>query len=128
MDPSYEQLRMFAAPIERVWQAWTDAEMVRDWYGPTPEPCRVEIMDVQEGGAYRRFMGDHLDEGIFHQVEAPSRLVQGHADKVFYMDTQLTASGDETEMLLHMYGTDPAANEHMLAAWNAAFEKLDKLL
>ncbi|MGB1696840.1 MAG: SRPBCC family protein [Thermoplasmatota archaeon] len=128
MEPSYEQRRVFDAPVERVWQAWTDPAMVRDWYGPTPEQCKVEVMDVKEGGVYRRFMGEHLDEGMYHAVEAPARLVQGSKDKAFLVETLLAGDGDQTHMTLRMYGTDPAGNEHMLAAWNAGFDKLDRLL
>lgn len=128
MESSYEQQRSFSASVEQVWQAWTDPKMIRDWYGPSPEPCKVELMDVRAGGNYRRFMGDHLDEGTYHEVAAPTRLVQGSADKAFLVETILHTEGNGTAMTLRMYGTDPASNEHMLAAWNFAFDKLDSLL
>lgn len=128
MEASFELVRTFSAPVERVWQGWVDPEMVRDWYGPTEEPCRVEAMDVRPGGAYRRFMGDHLDEGRFFVVEAPHRLEQGTADRKFLIDTRLEPEGDGTRMVLRMYGTDPAADGHMRAAWNAGFDKMDRIL
>jgi uncharacterized protein YndB with AHSA1/START domain len=41
--------RVFDAPIEQVWKAWTDAEMVKKWWGPTGFTCPVARMDVREG-------------------------------------------------------------------------------
>lgn len=42
--------RLFAAPVERVWKALSDPEMVMRWWGPsyfTSPSCR---MDFREGG------------------------------------------------------------------------------
>ncbi len=40
----------FAAPIEDVWQAWVDPELVKRWWGPKSFTCPVAKMDVREGG------------------------------------------------------------------------------
>ncbi len=42
--------REFNANIELVWQAWTTAELLDQWWGP--EPCKAETktMDFREGG------------------------------------------------------------------------------
>ena len=116
------------APVPRVWQAWTDPKDVAVWYGPGPEGCRVEQMDVRPGGAYRRFMGEHLDEGVFHEVEAPRRLLQGWADRSFLIETVLEPHGDGTRMTLRMAGLPPEQHEHVKAGWDAGFEKLRRLL
>ena len=42
--------RVFAAPIERVWKAWTDPEDVMRWWGPTGFTCPVAKMDFRVGG------------------------------------------------------------------------------
>ncbi len=42
--------RVYAAPVELVWKAWTDPELVKRWWGPdyfTAPTCR---MDFREGG------------------------------------------------------------------------------
>jgi|SoiMetStandDraft_2_1073263.scaffolds.fasta_scaffold07694_5 uncharacterized protein YndB with AHSA1/START domain len=42
--------RVFDAPVERVWQAWTDPEQVMRWWGPNGFSCPVAKMDFREGG------------------------------------------------------------------------------
>jgi uncharacterized protein YndB with AHSA1/START domain len=42
--------RSFDAPVELVWQMWTDPEHFRAWYGPDGAAIRVAKMDVRVGG------------------------------------------------------------------------------
>lgn len=42
--------RTFDAPVERVWQAWTEPEHVMRWWGPTGFTAPIAEMDVREGG------------------------------------------------------------------------------
>lgn len=50
-QPSMVIERVFAAPIETVWQMWTEAEQFQAWYGPTGAKIPVANMDVTVGGA-----------------------------------------------------------------------------
>lgn len=43
--------RWFDAPLKQVWKAWTDSEMVKQWWGPQGFSCPIAKMDVREGGA-----------------------------------------------------------------------------
>ena len=45
-----ELTRVINAPVEKVWKAWTDGEMVKKWWGPAGFTCPVAKMDVKEGG------------------------------------------------------------------------------
>ncbi len=42
--------RVFAAPIELVWKAWTDPEHVMRWWGPDGFTSPVAKIDFREGG------------------------------------------------------------------------------
>ncbi|HSR32122.1 MAG TPA: SRPBCC domain-containing protein [Anaerolineae bacterium] len=44
--------REFDAPRERVWQAWTDPEMVQRWYGPEGFTAPSIKIDLKVGGKY----------------------------------------------------------------------------
>lgn len=42
--------RLFDAPIDQVWKAWTESEHVMRWWGPQTFTSPVARMDVREGG------------------------------------------------------------------------------
>jgi uncharacterized protein YndB with AHSA1/START domain len=42
--------RMFSAPVERVWQAWTEPELVKQWWGPDGFSCPLANIDFRKGG------------------------------------------------------------------------------
>lgn len=42
--------RVFDAPVEQVWKAWSDTEYVRQWWGPEGFAAPVAKMDFREGG------------------------------------------------------------------------------
>ena len=44
--------RTFEAPVELVWQMWTDPEHFKNWYGPTGFTVPVAEMDVRVGGKH----------------------------------------------------------------------------
>lgn len=41
--------RVFDAPIEQVWKAWSDADDVMQWWGPTHFSCPLAKIDFREG-------------------------------------------------------------------------------
>jgi uncharacterized protein YndB with AHSA1/START domain len=43
--------RVFAAPVEAVWNAWVEPEMVKQWWGPAGFTAPVAEMDFREGGS-----------------------------------------------------------------------------
>lgn len=43
--------RSFDAPVDLVWQMWTDPEHFRTWYGPNGASIPVAKMDVRVGGS-----------------------------------------------------------------------------
>ena len=42
--------RVFDAPVEQVWKAWSESEQVMRWWGPTGFTCTLAKMNFQEGG------------------------------------------------------------------------------
>jgi uncharacterized protein YndB with AHSA1/START domain len=43
--------RSFDAPIDLIWQMWTDPEHFKEWFGPTGANIPVAKMDVRVGGS-----------------------------------------------------------------------------
>jgi uncharacterized protein YndB with AHSA1/START domain len=42
--------RVFDTPLEQVWRAWVEPEMVKQWWGPTGFTCPLAEIDFREGG------------------------------------------------------------------------------
>jgi uncharacterized protein YndB with AHSA1/START domain len=42
--------RTFDAPLEKIWQAWSQSDYVKQWWGPTGFTCPLAEMDFREGG------------------------------------------------------------------------------
>jgi len=71
--------RIFNAPRERVWRAFTDPKLVAQWWG-RGNKLDIERMEVQRGGHWRFVehtpQGPQGFEGRFREVTPPRRLVQ----------------------------------------------------
>ena len=48
--------RLFDAPRELVFEAWTDPEQVVQWWGPHGFTTTIHEMDVRPGGVWRFIM------------------------------------------------------------------------
>ena len=44
--------RSFDAPLDLVWSAWTEAEILDQWWAPQPYKAETKIMDFREGGRW----------------------------------------------------------------------------
>jgi uncharacterized protein YndB with AHSA1/START domain len=71
--------RIFDAPRERVWRAFTDPAQIAQWWG-RGHKLVVERMEVERGGHWRFVEhapdGVHGFEGRYREVTPPERLVQ----------------------------------------------------
>ena len=72
--------RIFDAPRELVFKAWTDAAHLAQWWGPKGFTNPVCEVDARPGGALRIVMrapdgAERPMTGVFREVTAPARLV-----------------------------------------------------
>jgi uncharacterized protein YndB with AHSA1/START domain len=77
-----EITRVYEAPRELVWRAWTEAEELVQWWGPPGWSTSLDTvtMDVRPGGDFRlTSVSDQGDEmpvvGVYREVVEPERLV-----------------------------------------------------
>jgi uncharacterized protein YndB with AHSA1/START domain len=131
--------RIFDAPREHVFKAWTDPDQLAAWYGPehleTPRD-RIHI-DLRVGGRYELTMvqpgGDRefsLGYEIVELVEPellvlrsdPMPEVGMHEPTI--VRVELHDHGDKTRMTLSDGPLPSAGRDHAAAGWNAAFDKL----
>lgn len=144
--------RVFDAPRELVWKAWTDPELVAKWWGPSGVTNPTCEWDARPGGKIYIVMlaGKELGpaegmkwpmKGTFTEVVPQSRIVytSGALDDVdrdsntFVEQTvtvQLEEMGDKTRMNLHIVVTKtegpkaPSAIKGMTMGWNQQIDKL----
>jgi PhnB protein len=45
-------MRSFDAPLDLVWSAWTEAELLDQWWGPKPFRAETKFMDFSVGGRW----------------------------------------------------------------------------
>jgi uncharacterized protein YndB with AHSA1/START domain len=72
--------RVLDAPREKVWQAWTEVEHLRHWWGPkgcTVSHCRV---DLRPGGLMHYCLrmpdgGEMWGKFVYREIVKPERLV-----------------------------------------------------
>lgn len=72
--------RTFAAPRERVYAAWTEAEQLARWWGPAGFAITVLHLDARPGGEFfYRMEGPGMPplwgKFVFRQLAPPERIV-----------------------------------------------------
>lgn len=146
--------RVFEAPREMVWKAWTDPEQFSKWWGPKPFTSPTNKMDVRVGGKFLWSMcspaGDtHFSAGVFLEVDPPSRLVcdvyfaDKHGAKIkpefpgFPPDwsgeqkiyVTLEDLGERTRLTVRQTGIPAGEFRKMAAAgWSTSIDKLHESL
>ena len=135
-------VRLYDAPRESVFAAWTRAEHLAHWFGPrgfTIHSCEV---DARPGGVFRLCMRspegvDYWVRGAYREVVAPERLVvQCSADDAAgvqrleeVITVQFAEEGGKTRLTLHATaaGTGPEAAKMlrgMEQGWSETLERL----
>ena len=141
-----ELVRVYDAPRELVFRAWTDPKHLARWWGPehfTNPVCEVE---ARVGGKLRIVMrapdgNDYPMRGVFQEVVAPERLVFTNIavdDKDQPIIEGLTTvtfaeQGGKTKLTLRTRGTavKPVAIQYlqgMEMGWSQSLTKLAALL
>ena len=72
--------RVFDAPCERVWKAWTDPDRLKHWWGPKGFTVHHCTVDLRPGGVFH--YGMKAPDGtpmwgkfIYREIVKPERLV-----------------------------------------------------
>jgi uncharacterized protein YndB with AHSA1/START domain len=142
--------RTFDAPVNRIWQLWTEPEQFKAWYGPQGVTIPVAKMDVRVGGTRLVCMEMQSPEGLrqmwftgeYLEVVPPEKLVytesmsdqngnvlspsevglpEGHPTTT-EVHVELTDLGGRTKMVMTHLGVAPGSPG--AAGWAMALDKL----
>jgi uncharacterized protein YndB with AHSA1/START domain len=135
--------RIFEAPRERVFKAWTDPDEVAAWFGPdhVDTPREQIHIDLRVGGRYELTMVRRDGEGEFAiayeiiELVEPELIVlrsdpmpQVGMHEPTVVRVEFHDHGDKTRMTLSDGPFPPAGRGHAEAGWSAAFDKLAALI
>jgi uncharacterized protein YndB with AHSA1/START domain len=137
--------REFDAPREKVWEAWTTPELLKQWLGPKGYEMVVEKYEAKDGGSYKYIHKDpqgneFVFRGVFHGFYKPYKVVQtfefqglpepGHVS----LDTLLLEEKDgKTKMTTISVFQTPEDRDGMISSGmekgvSEGYERLDELL
>jgi uncharacterized protein YndB with AHSA1/START domain len=100
--------RVFDAPRELVWEAWTNPEHVAKWWGPKGFTNTIHEMDVRPGGVWQFVMHgpdgtDYQNKIVFIEIVKPERLVYDHVSgPKFQMTVTFDDHGGKTRLTARM--------------------------
>jgi uncharacterized protein YndB with AHSA1/START domain len=128
-DREIIQTRVFNAPRELVFNAWTDPKHVDRWFGPRGFTTQTSEMDVRPGGVWRFVMrhaqyGTFTNKVVFLEVMKPERLVYDHgADDSnppqFHVTVTFTERGQKTELTMRSIFPSAEAREEKVRKFGA---------
>jgi uncharacterized protein YndB with AHSA1/START domain len=131
--------RWVRARPERVFEAWTRADLMARWFFPGDGWKAAITSDLRVGGRYEISMrdaegGHHLQFGVYREIVPPSRLVfTWSCPELSVVDSVVTLElidrGDRTELVLtHELPPDPAIRRGHEQGWEGCLGNLERLL
>jgi uncharacterized protein YndB with AHSA1/START domain len=133
--------RLIAAPPDRVFQLWTEPEMLAKWWGPDGFDVPTYALDIRPGGKWRTTMRSpegklHTVSGIYRTIDPPHRLVftwgwdddngvRGHETEV---TVTFHAAPGGTKLVLRQqtFATKEHCENHS-KGWNSSFDCLARI-
>ena len=135
--------RVFDAPRDRVWAAYTDPNLIPEWWGPRGTTTIVDRMEVEPGGGWR-FVAQTSDgnetafRGTYREVTPPERIVQtfeweGMPGHISVETATFEDLGDRTKVVTTSIFRTPEERDGMLGSgmekgMNETYQRLDELL
>jgi uncharacterized protein YndB with AHSA1/START domain len=135
--------RVFDAPREQVWAAFTDPALIARWWGRTSTKTVIDRQELQPGGAWR-FVENNTDgsqaafRGVYREVVAPERIVytfewEGMPGHVIVDTATFAELGERTRLTIHSLFHTTEERDGMISAGmeiglNEGYAALDALL
>ena len=121
--------RIFDAPRELVFKAWTDPAHLAKWFGPRDFTATIIEADIRTGGTYHFHMrGPNYDDhwrGVYREVVPPERLIFSWPRHESDVKLTFEDVGGKTRLTLHhgVFPTIESRDQHN-TGWNSALDCL----
>ena len=141
-EPELVIMRVFNAPRDLVWKAWTDPAQAVRWWGPKDHPATQLEMDVRPGGVWRGQLRSTQDgrllshRGVFREIVAPERLVftfawdeEGERGLATLVTITFAEQNGKTLMTFRQIPFQSAEErDGHRGGWTSAFDRFDEEL
>lgn len=100
--------RTLDAPVELVWEVWTQPGHIANWWGPDDFTTTITTMDVQPGGEWNLVLHgpdgtDYDNKSIFREIIPLKKIVYEHITYPWILATiDFEALGEQTMLRWHM--------------------------
>ncbi len=100
--------RVLNAPVELVWEVWTNPNHIKNWWGPDGFTNTISTMEVKPGGVWELVMHgpdgtDYKNKSMFTEIVKFEKIVYVHQSAPKFQATiTFTKQGDKTLLLWHM--------------------------
>ncbi|SRR5579871_2249445 len=123
------------APVEKVWDAWTQADLVLKWFGSDPDGSGIKaILDIRQGGNFEITFADadgtqHTCFGVYKEVVKPHRLSftwtwKSEPATESFVSVKLMSANEFTRMIFEHARVGTGSAHNYIAGWKTTFEKL----
>jgi uncharacterized protein YndB with AHSA1/START domain len=135
--------RVFDAPRETVWRAWTDPVEMLQWGGPRSHPMTQAEGEFKVGGKWRACLrsvesGEDLWQGgVYHEIVKPEKMVytfhweddDGKPENEMLITLTFTEEGSKTRMMFHQteFRSVEQRDRHR-GGWSSVFDRLEEFL
>jgi len=95
--------RTLNAPIDLVWEVWTNPEHIKNWWGPDGFTNTIHKMEVRPGGEWDLVMHgpdgtDYKNHSVFREVVLHKRIVFEHYAPKFTATIEFEERGQQTHL------------------------------
>lgn len=107
-DREIKLMRVLNAPIDLVWEVWTDPKHIKEWWGPNGFTNTINKMDFSVKGEWDFIMHgpdgtDYKNKNVFREIVKHKRIVYEHASTPKFLATiEFEPQGDKTKIVWHM--------------------------
>jgi uncharacterized protein YndB with AHSA1/START domain len=141
--PQIVATRELDAPLDLVFRAFSEPDLLVQWLGPRKYTMTIDHYDVRDGGRWRYVHSDDAGNaygfhGVFHGTPSPEGMVQtfefeGAPGNVQLDTATFTEEGGKTVVRMNSVFQSVEARDGMMQAgmadgMNEGFERLDELL
>lgn len=136
-----ELKRRYKVSAERLFEVWTKAEMLKEWFCPESMTVPEAEVDLKVGGKFKITMrskdgNDYTATGEYIEIDKPNKIVMSwkwendmFKDESTILSAKFKEMGEETELkLTHTKLSSEKSVESHTDGWVSAMDHLGKFL